>query len=380
MHRRFLVAYAVALALLAVALPAVAVAGTPATVSVRIEGQDHTLLPTTTVTTSNTPVPGSGASGTSAAGAIELATGGNWDRQCFTSQLMGESHTFAHSDYWAFWINNRYSSDKGICDYELGAGDQVLMLVDISDSNFNPTVTPLELTDVPARADVGAPFFVTVLHHNFDGSTEPVEDATVAGDGVSGVSDAAGHATLTAPATGTITVKADKAGFARSPAASVCVSHGDDGTCGTTAPGGAGVSGGGTGGAASGASGDAATVAYAAPRPALLSVAAGERFRHGRGPRTLSGHVDIGTSPLLATKLRLLRRTGGDCSYFSGSDERWHRTSTCGKGWFFKVGESSPDFSYLLPSRLPAGSYTLDASASDTDHVREVTTVRFRVS
>jgi hypothetical protein len=374
MHRRFLAACALALAVFCCLVPA-ASAGTPSTVTVRIEGQDHTLLPTTTVTTSNTPAPVSGGStsGTSAAAAIDLATQGNWDRQCFTSQLMGETHSFANNDYWAFWINNHYSSDTGICDYELGPGDQVLMLVDVSDQNFNPTVTPLALRNVPARVDRGAPFTVSVIHYKTDGSTEPVGGATVAGAGVSATSGADGQTTLTAPSTGTLSLKADKSGFARSPSADVCVSNGNDGTCGTA--GAAGGSAGTTGAAGTGVAGDAT---YVGPQVGMRGLQSGEHFRARRGPRTLAGHVDVGSSPLLAIKLRLMRRSGGECAFFSGTDEQWHRTARCGAGFFFKVGQS-PDFSYLLPARLPNGSYTLDAAASATDHVRQVTRVTFRV-
>jgi hypothetical protein len=377
MHRRLLAVCAIALAVVACAVP-VARAGTPATVSVRIEGQDRTLLPSTTVTTSNTPAPVSGGntSGTTAAAAIDLATGGNWDRQCFTQQLMGESHTFANNDYWAFWINNRFSTDKGICDYELGPGDQVLMLVDVSDQNFNPTVTPLALRDVPAHANAGVPFTATVVHYTFDGAAEPVSGATVSGGGVSATSDAGGTATLTAPTAGALSLKAEKGGFARSASADVCVSNGNDGTCGTVA-GAPGAPGSGAGVGAPGGPGAAATT-YVAARATLLGLRTGQRFSARRGPRTLAGHVDVGTSPLLAVKLRLMRRNGKACAYFSGRDERWHRTARCGRGYFFRAGES-PDFSYLLPDRLGTGRYTLEAAAINADHVNQVTRVAFRV-
>jgi len=379
MHRRFLAACALALAVLACAAP-VALAGTPATVSVRIEGQDRTLLPTTTVTTSNTPAPVSGGntSGTTAAAAIDLATGGNWDRQCFTQQLMGESHTFANNDYWAFWINNRFSTDKGICDYELGPGDQVLMLVDVSDQNFNPTVTPLALRDVPAHANAGVPFTATVVHYTFDGAAEPVSGATVSGGGVTATSDAGGTATLAVPAAGTLSLKAEKGGFARSASADVCVSNGNDGTCGTVAgaPGAAGT--GADTGAGTPSGPNAGAIDYVAAHASLVGLRTGQRFSARRGPRTLAGHVDVGTSPLLAVKLRLMRRSGKVCAYFSGRDERWHRTSRCGRGYFFRAGES-PDFSYLLPERLGTGRYTLDAAAISADHVNQVTRVAFRV-
>jgi len=378
MHRRLLAACALALAVFVCAAPG-ALAGTPANVTVRIEGQDHTLLPTTGVTTSTAPVPGSGASGTSAAGAIDLATGGNWDHQCFTQQLMGETHNFSNNDYWAFWINNHFSSTMGICDYELGEGDQVLMLVDVADQNFNPTVTPLALRDVPAHADAGVPFTVTVVHYAFDGSSSPVDGATVSGDGVTATSGPDGQATLTAPTAGTVSLKADKGGYARSASAPVCVSNGNDGTCGTVA-GAPGSSSAGAGGAAGGggAGGGAGSAGYVAPHASLTGLSTGKRFSVRRAPRTLAGHVDVGSSPLAAVKLRLVRRERGDCAYFSGRDARWHRTRRCGRGFFFRAGDS-PDFSYLLPERLGRGRYTLDAAAIDADHVNQVTRVTFRV-
>jgi hypothetical protein len=376
MHRRLLAACALALTVLACASPA-ALAGTPATVTVRIECQDRTLLPTSTVTTSNAPAPVSGGntSGTTAAAAIDLATGGNWDRQCFTQQLMGESHSFANNDYWAFWINNHFSSDKGICDTELGAGDQVLMLVDVSDANFNPTVTPLALQDLPPRASIGVPFTATVVHYKFDGSTEPVGGATVSGGGVSGTSDAAGTVTLTPAAAGTLSLKADKSGFARSALSGLCVSNGNDGTCGTTAEAPGSTAG---GGAAGGTGTTAGAAGYVSPHASLLGLATGKRFAARRGPRTLAGHVDVGTSPLLTVKLRLMRRNGHACSYFSGRDARFHRTRRCGRAYAFRAGDS-PDFSYLLPARLPKGRYTLEAMPVDASHVSSVTRVTFRV-
>lgn len=377
MHRRLLVACALALAVFACAAPG-AFAGTPANVTVRIEGQDHTLLPTTGVTTSTAPVPGSGASGTSAAGAIDLATGGNWDRQCFTQQLMGEIHNFSHNDYWAFWINNHFSSDKGICDYELGEGDQVLMLVDVADQNFNPTVTPLALRDVPAHADAGVPFTVTVVHYAFDGTASPVADATVSGGGISATSGPDGKATLTVPAAGTVSLKADRSGYARSASSAVCVSNGSDGTCGAVAGAPGSASGGAIGSGAGGPGGGAGSAGYVAPHASLAGLSTGKRFSVRHAPRTLRGHVDVGSSPLAAVKLRLVRRARGNCAYFSGRDARWHRTRRCGRGYFFRAGDS-PDFSYLLPERLGRGRYTLDAAAIDADHVNQVTRVTFRV-
>ena len=68
-------------------------------------------------------------------------------------------------------------------------------------------------------------------------------------------------------------------------------------------------------------------------------------------------------SGLLAVKLRLTRRVGKKCSYFSGSRETF-RPMRCGRGSFFKIGDRA-DWSYLLPKRLGKGRYVFDAVAID---------------
>src|SRR4051812_48267569 len=112
-----------------------------ATVSVRIEGENQTLLPRTQVQTGADPVQMSGGGtcpANSVAGAIDAATKGNWDRQQFTNTILGETHTFTHNDYWAEWLNNKYGN--GICNDQVAEGDEVVMLVDLSDPNtFAPT-------------------------------------------------------------------------------------------------------------------------------------------------------------------------------------------------------------------------------------------------
>ena len=45
---------------------------------------------------------------------LEAATGGTWDRQAFTSTILGETHTFGpDSDYWAEWLNSKLGG--GVC-------------------------------------------------------------------------------------------------------------------------------------------------------------------------------------------------------------------------------------------------------------------------
>ena len=83
-------------------------------------------------------------------------------------------------------------------------------------------------------------------------------------------------------------------------------------------------------------------------------------------------------SGLQAVKLKLTRRVGRKCSYFSGSRERFRRVR-CGRGSFFKIGDRA-EWSYLLPKRLGRGRYVLEAKAIDGAFNRgAVTRVRFRV-
>lgn len=347
---------------LAVFAPGAGAAAGP-TVSVRVEGQAATLLPRTTVTTSTDPVQGGGnCSGTSAAGALDRAVGGNWDKQAFTQTILGETHAYAANDYWNFWINGTYSQ-VGICSYEVQPGDRILMLVQVDDSSYRPTVFPLTLDGVPARASRGVPFEVTVNELRTDGTATtpaPAAGATISGEGFAVTTGADGRATLALERTGTVTLTATKAGRVASDPETVCVSEGEDGTCGTRDS-----------------------------RPAeawIGGIAEGQVFEPGRGPRELSGTV--GSRPgatgraasraaagdpsgLLMVKLRLTRNDGGRCSYFSGRREVF-RPARCGaaNGFWFRIGDRA-DWSYLLPGRLTRGRYVLDVNAIDRAYNRD---------
>ena len=61
--------------------------------------------------------------------------------------------------------------------------------------------------------------------------------------------------------------------------------------------------------------------------------------------------------------MRLAKRAGGKCWYFSGKMETFRRTK-CGTEKYFAIGEKA-DWSYLLPARLGKGRYVLDAIAID---------------
>ena len=79
-----------------------------------------------------------------------------------------------------------------------------------------------------------------------------------------------------------------------------------------------------------------------------------------KGPRVLRGSF----SDARVVKLRLTKRVGKRCWYFSGRSERFKRIG-CGKGAYFAIGDKA-SWSYLLPSRLGPGRYVLDAVAIDS--------------
>jgi hypothetical protein len=353
--------------------------GLAAQVTVRIEGQNATLLPRTAVTTPAQPVQMSGGGtcpGNSVAGAIEQATAGNWDRKSFTQTILGETHDFSNSDYWAEWVNDKFGN--GICNDLLSDGDAVLMLVDFAPPpNFTPTVFPLELTGVPPTAQRGDAFTVTATEYTTDGTPgtgnpTPGQGAIVSGGGASATVGADGTATLSMPATGTFTLRAVKSSE-RSAELPVCVHDGDDGTCGTASSSSPGV-----------VVPPNVTVDRL-PGSRILGIAGGARFTTRTAPRLLRGHADPGSAGLRAVRLRLRREFGlvarrpatvrrpapaftgrvlTRCQFYRATIERF-RPGTCSASYFLYTISDRSDWSYLLPDRLQPGRYALDAVAVD---------------
>src|ERR1700677_4518764 len=116
-----------------------AVAAGPATVTVRAVGtSDQPVLPLTQVTTNETPVVKDGDSehscaGTSAAGALELASKGSWDGEWSSGfgygveTIEAVDYPFGNQDRWAFWLNNQpVPLGTGVCGTELSTGDSLL--------------------------------------------------------------------------------------------------------------------------------------------------------------------------------------------------------------------------------------------------------------
>jgi len=232
-RRRHLAVLVAVWALTGLAPSTPALAGTPATVSVRVEGAASTLLPLTTVTTTNTPTPAPGnCSGTTAAGALQLATTGNWDHEAYIQTILGETHEWTTGDprYWAFWINDTYASE-GACTAQLVEGDRVLFLVDRATApSYTPTVFPLELSGAPAEITQGGSATVTVNKYSTAGVASAASGVAVKGGEATVTTNASGHATVTFNTLGTAHLRGTKSGFAPTASVAVCV-HASGGHC-----------------------------------------------------------------------------------------------------------------------------------------------------
>jgi len=332
--------------LLLFAAPAVA---DPANVTVRVEGADTTRVEATRVLTTAAPVSKAGhdCSGTSAGGALDRATGGDWDAgwfdglEHFVKTIRGE--TPAGDDYWSVWLNHK-AVTVSACKAELQEGDDVLYFVDRCTFDgtgcSNQPVEPLALT-APVSATAGATGEVTVVKYNAAGAAEPVAGAKVAGPGVDVTTDASGKASVSFTTPGTVRLQATKAGLVRSEKHDVVVAAPGAAPRGPDAP--------------------SAGPDRAAPTAALTGLRDKQVLR--RGPRELRGSFGADPSGVKTVKLRLTKRLGKKCWYFSGKTERFRGTK-CGRGAYFTIGDRA-DWSYLLPARLGKGRYVLDAIAID---------------
>jgi hypothetical protein len=357
--------------------------GQPAEVSVRALGAAPTfptLLGLTHVTTTAAPVvkDGGSCSGTSAAGALELATKGNWEGHWNSGfgdyevlSIDGQAYPFepgsSKNYFWSLWLNGKEAS-TGVCGAQLQAGEQVLFFPGCFGSECPPAPNVLG-AEAPTAAEVGAPVPVTVASHpSAGGEPVPAAGASVTSEGVSGTTDAGGHVTLTFPRVGSYTLHlAAAAGAPPSvPAeAAVCVHAGNDGTCGTTAP---TPSPGPSPAAGSGTLGAKISVGPSAIVADLTGLIDSHRYVRADAPRVLAGTVTARTS-VASISLRLRRTYRGRCWAYNGMRERFLHVR-CRQGSFFRIASAGDSFSYLLPSRLPPGRYVLDIRATDAagDH------------
>ncbi|HEY5193019.1 MAG TPA: DUF4430 domain-containing protein [Solirubrobacteraceae bacterium] len=344
-------------------------AGTPENVTVRVEGLTETKLLPTSVTTTTTPVVkdeigADSCPGTSALGALQLSTAGNWsgpweakENQYAIYTIEGETHEFESSNanyYWSFWLDNKEAT-VGACDAELQAGDQVLFFPACYGAACpTPEPTPLGI-QASATANAGEPVNITVVQYNTKGEVTPAVGANVGGGGTSAVTDSQGHATMKFAGDGTYTLRASS-GFQAPPAirteTTICVHEDNDGTCGTTVPG-------------------ISVVPKSLPQivnstPADVArvgaVKSGHHYARRNGPRILRGLVQVPAGGTLRdVRISLQRHSGKRCLAFNGATERFAR-DRCGTTHFFSVG-GSESFSYLLPAALPKGRYVYDIEA-----------------
>ena len=350
-----------------------------ATVTVRVEGDTTTLVPLTTVTTGPGQIVKDGnqahsCNAENAIGALELATGGDWNGTWFNGlgysvdTVRGETHNGANNDFYAFWIDGK-TAQSGVCDQTLADGDQLLFYPDCFGAGCQ-SPSPLDTT-APATAQKGAPFNVHVVTLDGNGGSSPASGATVTAGDATATTDANGDAALTVGTTGPIEIRATKPGTVRSTGDRVCVHDGNDGTCGTTAPQP-------NGGAASTQPAPVQTQSTnvslrdtTPPHSAITDLPEGHVFAHGRGPRTLHGIVTGEPAGLFAVKLRLTRNVHGHCAFYAGKREQWI-PSRCGAthGKWFVIGNQA-SWSYLLPASLTTGRYVLDVNAIDKAYNRD---------
>jgi hypothetical protein len=340
-------------------------AAEPSTVTVRVEGASATLLGPTEVSTTTAPIVKDGnradsCPGTNAVGALELATKGNWQGTWYGAGLgysvetiLGESYPFSGSAYWEFWLDN-VPAAKGVCEQEIKDGDTLLFFPGCYGEGCPAPSNPLGI-EAPATAEEGSPVQAKVTsYENGTGTPSPAAGATVSYEGTTTTTNASGLATLTFARAGAQEVKVSAPSSIRTET-TVCVHHGEDGNCGTTAPGA-------TGGVESY---KAASVPYTGPFALVADVTTihdGELFRHGQGPRILAGEIEA-HSTVTSVELALRRTYRGRCSAYDGTSERFVK-APCGRAGAFKAA-SAGSFSYLLPGRLGPGRYVLDVTATD---------------
>jgi hypothetical protein len=329
-------------------------------------------VPRTALRTNLTPVtkdgdPAHSCTGTSAAGALEQATGGDWSGQYFNGlgysvdRIRGELHDFGGDpEYWGLFVGD-VLSQTGLCGTELQTGDQVLFAP--IPETCPSSVGILSVAGVPPVATTGRPFTVSVTRtvnacdasFTYTASREPAAGVSIGGVTTGGD----GNATMTLTDPGPASLRATgRASDVRSATEQTCVTDGSDGACGTTAAAGC---------VTTGDDGLCGTRDRRAPRGKITSVRERQRFARRHGPRTLAGIVTPDPSGIAHVRLRLTR-TGAHhrCFTFDARSERFAPLKRCGaaRGRWFDAG-AAEKWSYLLPARLPAGRYVLDLRVSD---------------
>jgi hypothetical protein len=365
----------------------------PITVNLRVEGSTSTLFegPVTTdgitsppgiaTATSSEPHPcdvkdnGEHAEGfgntlatpTAALYAAALSHGLAFDAKWYSSfndfevSQVGSDINGGAPEYpsWGYAVNYT-TAGVGGCQFQLAAGSEVLWAYNY----FN--LSQLLSLSGPASVNAGTPFTV----HVTDGQTgQPVAGAAIGAlsAGVTSTSasspttDAEGNAIVTLTQTGTDALKAVHAGSVRSNGLAVCVHNGNDGSCGTSVGGGSTTV---TTTTTTTTSGGQTVLPKSVEVARVLGIRSNHTYAPRHAPRLLGGVVTLSAGATLRqVRISLQRSYRGHCQSFSGRLERFVKAK-CHSSSFFSVG-SAASFSYLLPARLPVGSYTYKIEAVD---------------
>ncbi len=210
---------------LAVASP-VALAAGAAQVTVRVEGKTHTLLESKRVHTHAGSVTRGGAPrgacpATSAAGALDVATGHRWRATWFSSlgdfeikRILGDAES-TKKFFWAIWVDNRFAT-TGACEIKLHRGEHLLFAVDSVAHHEHPLAIR-----APTHAAAGKPITIRVVWFSDSGASKPLAGARVTAAGVSAVTNGHGIAQVVASRAGTLTLAAADKGFIRAAQARV---------------------------------------------------------------------------------------------------------------------------------------------------------------
>jgi hypothetical protein len=352
MRRTVLGSLVGALAVTSLAAASAAAAG-PATVDVRVVGLRGPIAEAVVTTTTRKVVKDGthACSGTSAAGALQLATGGRWTASWFDGLGYSidavEGVRPALPDYWTLWINDR-ASTTGLCDTELQDGDDVLAFVctDADPATYACGNRPLGL--IAPRSARGRTVTVRTVAYADDGSAVPAPGATVAGGVRSVRSDARGVARVQLRPEGQTALVATRAGDVQS-ARTLCAVTAAGARCGSQDT--------------------------TAPLLKVTNVRDGQTFRAATAPRVLRG---VAKDPAGAiVELRLTRRVQGSCSAYLGNRETFVACPRRGAPWFMASDRAA--WSYLLPAKLGPGRYTLGVLASDANGNVSRLTLRFSV-
>ncbi|HEY1833798.1 MAG TPA: hypothetical protein VGG08_05120 [Solirubrobacteraceae bacterium] len=369
-----------ALSLILTLAPA-AQAGEPATVTVRVESfEGVTLVPQTTVTTTATAVPveGGTCNGTSAGGALYDAVHGKWLAKKASGgvEILGiegiDLPPFGEENYayWALWLNSTYAA-KGACAEELSPGEPVVFVAqcfaigtECPTSSKAPEHFLTETVPSPSDASVGEPVTVTIGSLSTVGGKAQAKlpvGVTVSDGSTSVEPNASGEASFMFASPGTYTLQAHGPSSVPSDPYTVCV-HEDGGSCGTTPdgsssppPGSKGVSGSKEETKPSSESGSKTQLAI------HLTPVDKHSFPPGRGPRVIAGKL-FTDEAISSVRLSLRRSYHGRCWSFNARRARFLR-ARCGRARPFTVA-GGHGYSYLLPHKLPAGSYVLEAKVT----------------